>query len=74
LERPLDAPSKEITRLFGANFDTRVINQDMLEEMPGEMFFFKSKDESIYKEYPNPKGQVNYCHHLASVVRPSSVC
>jgi hypothetical protein len=30
LERPLDAPSEEITRLFGANFDTRVINQDML--------------------------------------------
>lgn len=45
LERPLDAPSEEITRLFGTNFDTCVINQDMLEEMPGEMFFFKSKDE-----------------------------
>ena len=69
LERPLDAPSEEITRLFGTNFDTCVINQDMLEEMPGEMFFFKSKDEGIYKVYLNPKSQVNYCHHLASVVR-----
>lgn len=47
LERPFEAhvQDQEVTRLFGTNFDASVINQDMLEEMPGEMFHFKARDE-----------------------------
>lgn len=47
LERPLEAHVQDlhVTRLFGTNFDASVINQDMLEDIPGEMFHFKATDE-----------------------------
>lgn len=48
LDRPLDAPDQQITKLFGTNFDASVINQDILEELPGALFHFKAKDEGIY--------------------------
>lgn len=48
LDRPLDAPDQEITKLFGTNFDASVINQDILEKLPGALFHFKAKDEGIY--------------------------
>lgn len=53
LDRPLKVPDEEVTKLFGTNFDTCVINQDILEELPGEMFCFKVKDEGILKEFWN---------------------
>jgi hypothetical protein len=31
--------------LFGTNFDASVVNQDMLEGIPGEMFHFKATNE-----------------------------
>jgi hypothetical protein len=37
--------------------------------MKGIPKFFKSP----FFSSPDPKGHVRYCHHLASVVRPSSV-
>lgn len=45
LDRPLNVPDEEVTKLFGTNFDTCVINQDILEELAGEMVCFKAKDE-----------------------------
>ncbi|XP_061169987.1 uncharacterized protein LOC133179211 [Saccostrea echinata] len=47
LDRPFEAhvQDQEVTRLFGTNFDASVVNQDMLEEIPGEMFHFKARDE-----------------------------
>lgn len=45
LDRPLDAPPEDITRLYGTNFDTCVVNQDMLEQMDGEMVSYKAKDK-----------------------------
>ena len=53
LDRPLKVQDEEITKLFGTNFDTCVINQDILEELPGEMFCFKAKDEGLLKEFWN---------------------
>lgn len=51
LDRPLKVPDEEITKVFGTYFDTCVINQDILEELPGEMFCFKAKDEGILKAF-----------------------
>ncbi|KAK3082509.1 hypothetical protein FSP39_008125, partial [Pinctada imbricata] len=45
LDRPLNASPEDITRLYGTNFDACVVNQDMLEQMNGEMFSFKAKDK-----------------------------
>ena len=45
LDRPLNVPDEEVTKQFGTNFDTCVINQDILEELAGEMVCFKAKDE-----------------------------
>lgn len=44
-DRPLDATPEDITRLYGTNFDTCVVNQDMLEQMDGEMVSYKAKDK-----------------------------
>lgn len=51
LDRPLKVPDEEVTKLFGTNFDTCVINENILEELPGEKFCFKAKDEGILKEF-----------------------
>ncbi|XP_062616249.1 uncharacterized protein LOC134277961 [Saccostrea cucullata] len=45
LDRSIDAPAQEVTKLFGTNFDASVINQDTLEEMPGATFHYKATDE-----------------------------
>lgn len=47
LERPFEAhvQDQEATRLFGTNFDASLVNQDMLKKIPGEMFYFKARDE-----------------------------
>ncbi|KAK3094086.1 hypothetical protein FSP39_024037 [Pinctada imbricata] len=45
LDRPLNASPEDIMRLYGTNFDACVVNQDMLEQMNGEMFSFKAKDK-----------------------------
>lgn len=49
LDRPLDATPEYITRLYGTNFDTCVVNQDMLEQMDGEMVSYKAKDKAKSK-------------------------
>jgi len=45
LQRPLDVPEEEVTRLFGTNFDAQYINHVMLEDMEGDVVVYKSKDE-----------------------------
>ncbi|MES9881789.1 MAG: hypothetical protein ABW185_13005 [Sedimenticola sp.] len=52
LERPLDVPAHQITRLYGTNFDAQYVNHEMLEEVDEELFVFKAKDE----------GNVYYIH------------
>ena len=48
LERPLDIPAQQITRLFGTHFDARYVNQVMLEEIDEEMLVFRAEDEGIF--------------------------
>ena len=45
LNRPLPNFTDDVTRLFGTNFDTAYVNQEMLEELEGDIFVFKAKDE-----------------------------
>jgi hypothetical protein len=45
LNRPLLNFTDDVTRLFGTNFDTAYVNQEMLEELEGDIFVFKAKDE-----------------------------
>ena len=35
----------DVPRLFGTNFDSAYVNQEMLEELEGDIFVFKAKDE-----------------------------
>jgi len=46
LSRPLQY-NHGLTRLYGTNFDVEYVNQDNLEQMPGELFLLKAKDEGI---------------------------
>lgn len=55
LDRPLDAPLEDITRLYGTNFDTCVVNQDMLEQMDGEMVSYKAKDNGTKQSLKHNK-------------------
>jgi hypothetical protein len=43
--RPLLNFTDDVPRLFGTNFDTAYVNQEMLEELEGDIFVFKAKDE-----------------------------
>lgn len=51
LDRLFKVLDEEVMKLFGINFDICVINEDILEELFGEMFCFKVKDEGILKEF-----------------------
>lgn len=55
LDRPLDATPEDITRLYGTNFDTCVVNQDMLEQMDGEMVSYKAKDKGTKQSLKHNK-------------------
>lgn len=55
LDRPLDAPPEDIIRLYGTNFDTCVVNQDMLEQMVGEMVSYKAKDKGTKQSLKHNK-------------------
>lgn len=54
-DRPLDATPEDITRLYGTNFDTCVVNQDMLEQMNGEMVSYKAKDKGTKQSLKHNK-------------------
>ena len=43
--RPLLNFTDDVPRLFGTNFDTAYVNQEMLEGLEGDIFVFKAKDE-----------------------------
>ena len=45
LNRPLLNFTDDVPRLFGTNFDTAYVNQEMLEELEGDIFVFEAKDE-----------------------------
>lgn len=50
LMRSLDRPlpyNVSPTFLFGTRFDVAFINQEMIEDMPGNAVYFKSQDEGI---------------------------
>lgn len=46
LDRPLPYNTSP-TFLFGTRFDVAFINQEMIEDMPGNAVCFKSEDEGI---------------------------
>lgn len=46
---------EDITRLYGTNFDTCVVNQDMLEQMDGEMVSYKAKDKGTKQSLKHNK-------------------
>ncbi|CAC5371593.1 PIF1 [Mytilus coruscus] len=48
LDRPLPDNTK-ITSLYGTNFDVNFINHEKLEDLAGEEFVFKAKDEGEMK-------------------------
>jgi hypothetical protein len=45
LNRPLLNFTDDVPRLFGTNFDTAYVNKEMLEELEGDIFVLKAKDE-----------------------------
>ncbi|CAC5359816.1 PIF1 [Mytilus coruscus] len=47
LDLPLPANTK-ITSLYGTNFDVNFINHEKLEDLAGEEFVFKAKDEGLF--------------------------
>jgi hypothetical protein len=38
-------PNENTIRLYGTNFDSRYMNEDLLDKMEGESQVFKAKDE-----------------------------
>ncbi|XP_071143980.1 uncharacterized protein [Mytilus edulis] len=45
LDRPLNVPNHEVTKLFGTNFDAQFINHEMLEEIDEDLVVYKAEDE-----------------------------
>ncbi|XP_045177826.2 uncharacterized protein LOC123537946 [Mercenaria mercenaria] len=53
-----DVPQEGLTRLYGTNFDVRFVNEEMLDELEGEVEVFKAKDEgnkNLLLRSPIPK-------------------
>lgn len=44
---PLDVADDKITRLYGTNFDVRLINEQMIDDLEGNAHVFKSTDEGF---------------------------
>ena len=49
LDRPLPE-NTNITSLYGTNFDVNYINHEKLEDLAGEEFVFKAKDEGMFRK------------------------
>ncbi|VDI26224.1 Hypothetical predicted protein [Mytilus galloprovincialis] len=45
LDRPLNVPSNDITRLYGTNFDAQYMNQIILEDLEEELVVYKGEEE-----------------------------
>lgn len=50
LDRPLPY-NMSPTFLFGTRFDVAFVNQEMIEDMPGDAVCYKSQDEGTFKVF-----------------------